>query len=101
MVPSQSYQFDHPEGTGHDTGSPFESMWFVHLPSSLALKPNSSVHAAYVNPKGASGRDGGVVHAKLLSYQDLGANKIVRTERRLNPRQRKAMLKKGKGGGKR
>ena len=42
-----------------------------------------------------------MVHAKLLSYQDLGANKIVRTERRLNPRQRKAMLKKGKGGDKR
>ena len=62
VVPAEPYEYDHPEGTGHET-SPFASIWFCGIPSELVPRARE----AYVRQKkgvaglGTAGGGGGVV----------------------------------------
>ncbi|CAM9285007.1 unnamed protein product [Sphacelaria rigidula] len=86
VVPDTRYPFDHPEGTGH-ADSPFFAVWFVHCASH-----NEEVFQAM---KADKRRGVGVAR----SLDELARRGAVKTERRLNPRQRKAMKKRLKIGG--
>ena len=97
IIPRQPYQFEHPEGTGHDTGSPFESMWFVHLTSlGGGADGRSSIFKEYdsesINSLSRS------MSAKICEYISLSQEGGVKMAKRLNPRQRKAMALKGRSG---
>lgn len=81
VVPETKYSFDHPEGTGH-TDSPFSGVWYVHCGS----------HTEAVFKGTFAEKRGGV--SVLRSLDELGRTGTVSTERRLNPRQRKALKKK-------
>lgn len=86
VVPDTKYPFDHPEGTGH-ADSPFFAVWFMHCG-----RHNEEVFQA---TKGEN--RGGVGVARSL--EELAQRGAVKTDRRLNPRQRKAIKKKLKLGG--
>jgi len=80
IVPATHYEYDHPEGTGHET-SPFFSVWFVHL-----MEDTARIAASYRASKAAG--------VKIFtSVEELGRAGIVNTRKRLNPRQRKARKK--------
>lgn len=81
LVPETKYAFDHPEGTGH-ADSPFFGVWYVHC----GHHTEAAFEGAKVNKRG------GV--SVLRSLEDLGRAGAVKTERRLNPRQRKALKKR-------
>ncbi|CAM9747599.1 unnamed protein product, partial [Hapterophycus canaliculatus] len=81
VVPETKYSFDHPEGTGH-ANSPFTGVWYVHCGS----------HTQAVFEGTAAENRGGV--SVLRSLGELSQTGAVTTERRLNPRQRKALKKK-------
>ena len=81
VVPAAKYDFDHPEGTGHDD-SPFFALWYVHC----------GRHTETVFQAAKANRRNSVF--VVPSVEDLGRVGAVRTERRLNPRQRKALKKK-------
>ncbi|CAM9708250.1 unnamed protein product [Ectocarpus sp. 13 AM-2016] len=81
VVPENKYYFDHPEGTGH-ADSPFTGVWYVHCGS----------HTEAVFEGTISQKRGGV--SVLRSLDELSQTGAVTTERRLNPRQRKALKKK-------
>lgn len=81
VVPKAKYLFDHPEGTGH-AESPFFAVWFVHCGAH-----NDDVFNAF---KAQERQDVRV----LRSLQDLAKQGTVKTVRRLNPRQRRAVKKK-------
>ncbi|CAM9788579.1 unnamed protein product [Ectocarpus fasciculatus] len=81
VVPESKYNFDHPEGTGH-ADSPFTGVWYVHCGSH-----NEAVFEGTIAQK-----RGGV--SVLRSLDELSQTGAVTTERRLNPRQRKALKKK-------
>lgn len=90
LVPENRYIFDHPEGTGH-ADSPFFGVWFVHC----GIHNNEVFAGITVQKK----RGVDVVR----SVEDLGQRGMVKTQRRLNPRQRKALRKRciatSQGGG--
>ena len=74
LVPShQPYHYDHPEATGHDT-SPFESMWFIGLPSGHTTIPD-----LWNDPETQ-------LYTSLQQLQDKG---IVAAQNRPNPKQRR------------
>lgn len=81
VVPQTKYPFDHPEGTGH-ADSPFFGVWFVQC--------GSHTEALFEGTK--TENRGGV--CVVRSLEELGRAGAVKTERRMNPRQRKAMKKK-------
>lgn len=81
VVPETKYSFDHPEGTGH-ADSPFSGVWYVHCGS----------HTSAVFEGLSAEKRGGV--SVLRSLDELSRIGAVKTERRLNPRQRKALKKK-------
>ncbi|CAM9768591.1 unnamed protein product [Ectocarpus sp. 8 AP-2014] len=81
VVPDNKYYFDHPEGTGH-ADSPFTGVWYVHCGS----------HTETVFEGTIAQKRGGV--SVLRSLDELSQTGAVTTERRLNPRQRKALKKK-------
>ncbi|CAM9367076.1 unnamed protein product [Scytosiphon promiscuus] len=81
VVPETKYAFDHPEGTGH-TDSPFTGVWYVHC----------GIHNQAVFEGTAAEKRGGI--EVLRSLKELSQTGAVTTERRLNPRQRKALKKK-------
>lgn len=85
VVPNTKYPFDHPEGTGH-ADSPFFGVWFVHCGS----------HNDAVFEAAKAENKAGV--AVVRSLEELAQRGTVKTERRLNPRQRKALKKKLGGG---
>lgn len=80
-VPDTKYSFDHPEGTGH-ADSPFAAVWYVHCGG----------HTEAVFQGATAERRGGV--SVLRSLDELSRVGAVTTERRLNPRQRKALKRK-------
>lgn len=81
VVPEIKYPFDHPDGTGH-ADSPFSGVWYVQC--------GSHTEAVFEGAK-AEKKAGFSV---LRCLDELGRTGVVRTERRLNPRQRKGMKKK-------
>lgn len=84
LVPSQTYQYEHPEGTGH-TSSPFESLWFCGIPTSMISDQTL---------KGACSRVSQNQHAKLwTSWSDVVHHQGL-TRKRPNSHQRKAQRKR-------
>lgn len=81
VVPANKYAFDHPEGTGHED-SPFFALWYVHL----------GIHTEDVFQGARAEATGGI--SVLRSVDELGRTGAVRTVRRLNPKQRKALKKR-------
>jgi hypothetical protein len=71
-VPSRPYEYDHPEGTGHGV-SPFESLWFCGI-GQTAIE--------CFQKRGAA-------DSFVASIEELEALKVIPTEKRPNPRQRK------------
>ncbi|CAM9521565.1 unnamed protein product, partial [Discosporangium mesarthrocarpum] len=81
VVPTTRYMFDHPEGTGH-ASSPFMGVWFVH-----AGEYTEGLFSAAAAQKKAGIR-------VVRSVEELGSRGVVNTQKRLNPRQRKAAAKR-------
>lgn len=81
LVPETKYAFDHPEGTGH-TDSPFSGVWYVHcgIHTQTVFEGIRALKRARISV--------------VRSLEDLGRVGAVKTQRRLNPRQRKAISKK-------
>ena len=83
VVPSQIYDFSHPEGTGHDK-SPFHSVWFVGAKSEeLTSKLFDKCRAVF-------DRRGARLYRDVAALVRAG---IVRSEKRGNPRQRRKRRK--------
>ncbi|CAM9454174.1 unnamed protein product [Chrysoparadoxa australica] len=85
IVPEGLYQFDHPEGTGHDT-SPFTGIWFVSLGQDHRIREaqhhTQSINQAIILP----------VH--VVMFVMLQAEGVISNKKRGNPRQRKAAKKR-------
>ena len=71
-VPSSQYEYDHPEGTGHEV-SPFESLWFCGIGQEAIERLQKT----------------GVADSFVPSMEKLESLKVISTEKRPNPRQRK------------
>ena len=90
VVPSKPYQYDHPEGTGHNI-SPFDSLWFC-----CVGKANISRLQTLFNEHHNKSRDGnGENHPPkfVASLQGLEKFGVISTACRPNPRQRKKQRK--------
>ncbi|KAG7341029.1 hypothetical protein IV203_022980 [Nitzschia inconspicua] len=77
VVPKTSYQYSHPDGTGHAT-SPFDSMWFVG-----GLTPDQSKRLQQMFLSNGS------TCRVYNSYQQLIDAKVITVDNRPNPKQRK------------
>ncbi|CAM9263308.1 unnamed protein product [Choristocarpus tenellus] len=84
LVPRTRYVFDHPEGTGN-ADSPFVGVWFVHA--------GSYTDDLFSTAVAGSNRAFDIVR----SVQELGRRGIVNSQKRLNPRQRRAAKKRKAG----
>ena len=71
-VPSRPYEYDHPEGTGHVV-SPFASLWFCGIGKEAIERFQKT----------------GAADSFVPSIEQLEALKVIPTEKRPNPRQRK------------
>jgi len=87
---NHSYEYEHPEGTGHKV-SPFSSVWFCGLSSSGGTSDVKSVTGAFV--KFHSSRSSSLTGMPRIatSLQELIRVGGVSGEKRKNPRQRKKM----------
>jgi hypothetical protein len=74
LVPSQPYQYDHPEGTGHAV-SPFASLWYCGVGADRVADMQTAADKAGVR--------------LYTSLEALRQARIIPTERRPNPRQRR------------
>jgi len=82
VVPSEPYQYQHPENTGHDQ-SPFTSLWFCGIGKGRM----ELVQKAF--------RENNQNGARLVtSFQELGGMGVVSTKKRMNPKQRRRLRKK-------
>ena len=81
LAPSTPYDYDHPEGTGHDI-PPFNSLWFVGVGKENIQGIKKSWKSHPGSPK------------FLTSLEDLEEQSIITTQRRPNPRQRKKRREK-------
>ena len=81
LIPSQRYEYDHPEGTGHEM-SPFASLWFcgVGKEKIQQLKSNWNNHRASKSGK---------CPTFVTSIEELVRLGAVPTMKRPNPKQRK------------
>ena len=91
---SQPYEYDHPEGTGHDT-PPFQSVWFCGLRcgkrgNELDLKSIRDGFIKYHRSKCVGG-DSSCIPRISASLEELIKKGCVSGEKRKNPRQRKKM----------
>lgn len=116
VSPHQKYEYEHPEGTGHET-SPFHSLWFVGVPASFtsshraamnaekgrskrqAIKPSvvESVGSCLARAAASSSRVAGAGYSVLLSVAELEKNRLIPTQTRPNSRRRKKMKKQRNG----
>jgi hypothetical protein len=78
LVPSQPYQYDHPEGTGHAV-SPFASLWYCGVGADRVA-----------DMQAAAGKAGVRLYPSLEALRHA---RIIPTERRPNPRQRRKQQK--------
>jgi hypothetical protein len=76
LVPSSPYEYDHPEGTGHDI-PPFNSLWFVGIGKENIIRLKEAWKSRPGGPK------------FITSLKELEDLSVISTERRPNPRQRK------------
>jgi hypothetical protein len=88
VVPPDPYEYDHPEGTGHDI-PPFSSIWFCGIGKTHkeTLRMQKSLYLEKLNDESVSRGRGQVSIA--FSTQELQQLNAVPTLKRLNPRQRK------------
>lgn len=82
VVPASPYEYDHPEGTGHDI-PPFASLWFCGVGGDVA----DECKRAY---KGGSSGGGPRIACSIKELQAMGA---VKSGNRKNPKQRRKMKK--------
>jgi len=75
-IPSQPYEYDHPEGTGH-TIPPFESLWFCGIGYETIERI----------------KDINVAGSFITTLTELETLKAIPTEKRPNPRQRRKKRK--------
>lgn len=92
VVPSISYEYDHPEGTGKDQ-SPFQSIWFCGVSSHCVERAKQAFRDAYGHDSvGVSSGSGDHDYptprlvSNLSELKELGAVPIVK---RRNPKQRR------------
>lgn len=85
VVPSVSYEYDHPEGTGH-TVPPFSSMWFCGIGA-------DHVDGAQQCWEKDAGNDARGRPRLFTSLSELERLKLIPTEKRPNPRQRRKRRK--------
>lgn len=96
VVPKTAYEYDHPEGTGH-TVPPFFSIWYCGVPIKAKTCDSGSnltsrLLACY------SSIDLRISVRATGSLLELDAWKVIKLDKRLNPRQRrKRRLAKGCG----
>ncbi len=81
FVPSQPYEYDHPEGTGHEI-PPFASLWFCGI-------GKETIHRFQTKTREPQ---------FVKSLEELQARKVIPTEKRPNPRQRKKRTAAALGG---
>ena len=81
LAPSTPYDYDHPEGTGHEI-PPFNSLWFVGVGKENIQGMKNSWKSRPGGPR------------FLESLEDLEKQSIITTQRRPNPRQRKKRREK-------
>jgi hypothetical protein len=79
LVPSIPYEYDHPEGTGHEI-SPFSSLWFCGVGNVQELKEHWNAHQWKLD------RGRPTFATSINELEELSA---IPTEKRPNPRQRK------------
>ena len=84
FVPNQNYEYDHPEGTGHEV-SPFKSMWFC----GVGRENLQQLKDVWQKQKESSTRNGRFVS----SFDDLIKTGTITIQNRPNPRQRKKRRK--------
>jgi hypothetical protein len=89
LIPNQHYQYDHPEGTGK-AESPFDSLWFCGLPCELSVRARLQEFLD-VAVKAGKFR----VAQSLSELEDL---KLISTQTRPNPKQRRKKRKAALGG---
>lgn len=95
VVPSTSYEYDHPEGTGHET-SPFDSMWYCGLGADRVADAEKC-WKAYDWDESDDSRSG---RPRLItSLDELERLKLIPTEKRPNPRQRRKRRKQMQASG--
>jgi hypothetical protein len=82
LIPDQHYQYDHPEGTGK-AESPFDSLWFCGLPSERSNRLQEFIDLA---AKAGKFR----VAQSLAELEEL---KLISTQTRPNPKQRRKKRK--------
>ena len=80
LIPSSPYEYDHPEGTGHEI-PPFASLWYCGI-GETQIKHFQKVREGATNNLGESA-------AFVPSLEELEAKRAIPTEKRPNPRQRK------------
>lgn len=73
LIPSSPYEYDHPEGTGHEI-PPFASLWFCGVGRDQ-IQLFQQIHAGSAT--------------FVPSLEELEAKRAIPTEKRPNPRQRK------------
>ena len=91
---SQPYEYDHPEGTGHDT-PPFQSVWFCGLRcgkkgNEVDVKSIRNGFIQFHKSKCVGGDSSCIPHIST-SLEELIKHGCVSGEKRKNPRQRKKM----------
>jgi hypothetical protein len=86
LIPKQHYQYDHPEGTGK-AESPFDSLWFCGLPSERSNRLQEFIDLA---AKAGKFR----VAQSLAELEEL---KLISTQTRPNPKQRRKKRKAALG----
>jgi hypothetical protein len=84
VIPRERYEFDHPEGTGHET-SPFEGMWYIHCG-----EHTDAVYAEVARTCSDSNSSSSSSTRVVRTVQGLTEHALVPTAKRRNPRQRKA-----------
>jgi hypothetical protein len=86
LIPNEHYQYDHPEGTGK-AESPFDSLWFCGLPSERSNRLQDFIDLA---TKAGKFR----VAQSLAELEEL---KLISTQTRPNPKQRRKKRKAALG----
>lgn len=87
LIPSQPYEYDHPEGTGHQI-SPFSSLWFCGVGRDKLPLIRETWQ------KLLQSEDVSNIATLVTSFAELQASRAIPTEKRPNPRQRKKMKAK-------
>ena len=82
LIPSGPYEYDHPEGTGHEI-PPFASLWFC----GMGKDKIEHFKRSWESSESSKMRKRRTTFA--TSLEELGKLGVIPTERRPNPRQRK------------